>query len=137
MTAVKDGVQVQPSGKLVITFDIPADYSTNVSLYYMDDNGKLTKLDAMVDEAARTITVELEHFSTYILADEETTPSVLLGDVNRDGRVNARDARLLLRYAAGLADETELDLSAGDYNGDGRVNARDARALLRVAAGLA
>lgn len=62
--------------------------------------------------------------------------TVLLGDVNGDGRVNARDARLLLRYAAGLADETELDLAAADYNSDGRINARDARALLRVAAGL-
>jgi hypothetical protein len=60
----------------------------------------------------------------------------LLGDVNGDGRVNARDARLLLRYAAGLADENEIVLDAADYNGDGRVNARDARALLRYAAGL-
>ena len=57
-------------------------------------------------------------------------------DVNGDGRVNARDARLLLRYAAGLVGEEELDLAASDYNGDGRVNARDARAVLRYAAGL-
>jgi hypothetical protein len=63
-------------------------------------------------------------------------PEALLGDVNGDGRVNARDARLLLRYAAGLADENEIVLDAADYNGDGRVNARDARALLRYAAGL-
>ena len=61
---------------------------------------------------------------------------LVLGDVNGDGRVNARDARLLLRYAAGLADENEIVLDAADYNGDGRVNARDARALLRYAAGL-
>ena len=66
----------------------------------------------------------------------EQQVQILLGDVNGDGRVNARDARLLLRYAAGLADETELDLAAADYNGDGRVNARDARAVLRAAAGL-
>ena len=60
----------------------------------------------------------------------------LPGDANGDGRVNARDARLLLRYAAGLVGEEELDLAASDYNGDGRVNARDARAVLRYAAGL-
>ena len=135
-TATKDEVAVQPNGKLTVTFNIPADYSANVSLYYMDASGKLTKLAAVVDAEARTVTVELEHFSTYILVDQDTAPDVLLGDVNGDGRVNARDARLLLRYAAGLADETELDLAAADYNGDGRVNARDARALLRVAAGL-
>ena len=61
---------------------------------------------------------------------------LVLGDVNGGGRVNARDARLLLRYAAGLAAENEIVLVAADYNGDGRVNARDARALLRYAAGL-
>ena len=60
----------------------------------------------------------------------------LMGDVNGDGRVNARDARLLLRYIAGLATEDELDLTVADYNGDSRVNARDARALLRFIAGL-
>lgn len=63
-------------------------------------------------------------------------PEVMLGDVNGDGRVNARDARLLLRYIAGLTEEGEMDVSAADFNGDGRVNARDARAMLRAIAGL-
>jgi hypothetical protein len=90
----------------------------------------------MVASDKRTITVELEHFSTYILADEDTAPSVLLGDVNGDGRVNARDARLLLRYLAGLTEEGEVDVSAADFNGDGRVNARDARAILQYLAGI-
>ena len=62
--------------------------------------------------------------------------AALLGDVNGDGKVNARDARLLLRYIAGLASEDELNLAAADYNADGRVNARDARAILRQIAGL-
>lgn len=59
-----------------------------------------------------------------------------LGDVNGDGKVNARDARAILRHAAGLLGEGEINLDAADYNGDGRVNARDARAILRRAAGL-
>ena len=135
-TAIKDDVAVQPDGKLTVTFAIPADYSTNAAVYYMDAKGKLTKLAGVVDEVTCTITVELEHFSTYILVDQDTAPDVLLGDANGDGRVNARDARLLLRYAAGLAGEDEIDLAAADYNGDGRVNARDARGVLRYAAGL-
>ncbi len=60
----------------------------------------------------------------------------MVGDVNGDGKVNARDARLLLRYAAGLIDEEALDMMAADLNGDGRVNARDARDVLRMAAGI-
>lgn len=59
-----------------------------------------------------------------------------LGDVNGDGKVNARDARALLRYIAGLAQESEIDMAAADYNGDGKINARDARAMLRAIAGL-
>lgn len=70
--------------------------------------------------------------------EQEAIPPIaaLPGDVNGDGRVNARDARLLLRYAAGLAGEDEIDLTAADFNGDGRVNARDARAILRAVAGI-
>ena len=63
-------------------------------------------------------------------------PEVEPGDVNGDGRVNARDARALLRYLAGLVEENELNLAAADYNSDGRINARDARAILRYIAGL-
>ena len=55
---------------------------------------------------------------------------VLMGDVNGDGRINARDARTLLCYVAGLISEDEMNLVAADYNGDGLINARDARSLL-------
>lgn len=61
---------------------------------------------------------------------------VTVGDVNGDGRINARDARALLRLVAGLAEEGEANEAAADVNGDGRVNARDARTLLRQIAGL-
>lgn len=64
--------------------------------------------------------------------------SVALGDVNGDGNVNVRDARLLLRYVTALTEENELVLlAAADVNGDGRVNVRDARAILIYVVGLA
>ena len=52
-------------------------------------------------------------------------------DVNGDGAINARDARQMLLYIAGLSENV-----ACDFNGDGRINARDARAILRYIAGL-
>lgn len=67
---------------------------------------------------------------------ERIPAAVTLGDVNGDGKVNARDARALLRYIAGMADDGEVVEAAADFNGDGRVNARDARELLRFVAGL-
>ena len=63
-------------------------------------------------------------------------PAFVVGDANGDGKVNARDARLILRYAAMLITGDEIDQAAADFNGDGKVNARDARAVLRAAAGL-
>ena len=58
------------------------------------------------------------------------------GDVNGDGRINARDARALLKYLAGLSEDGEVDVTLADYNGDGRVNVRDARAILVMLAGI-
>jgi hypothetical protein len=63
-------------------------------------------------------------------------PEAMMGDLNGDGRINARDARLLLRLIAGLTEEGEVNETVADFNGDGRVNARDARAILRFIAGL-
>ena len=60
-----------------------------------------------------------------------------LGDVNGDGRINARDARQILRYLAGLCGEDELDLSVADFDGNGKINVRDVRALLNYIAGMA
>lgn len=58
-----------------------------------------------------------------------------MGDVNIDGRVNAADARLVLRMSAKL-DSTEPDLYRADADANGKVNATDARTILRVSAGL-
>ncbi len=133
--AYKNGAAVQPDGALTVTFAIPEGYSNNVTVYYLDADGQLHELDVQVNAEDRTVTVQLMHFSTYILVDAESGPAVLLGDVNSDGRINARDARALMRYIAGATEDANIDLVAADLNGDGRVNARDARALLRAIAG--
>lgn len=58
-----------------------------------------------------------------------------MGDVNYDGRINAADARLVLRYSAKL-ETTEFDPYCSDTDGNGKINAFDARTILRVAAGM-
>ena len=71
-----------------------------------------------------------------VLYSGDEGPSVLLGDVDGSGTVNANDALLLMRYVLGLVEETDLDLSVGDYDGDGSVNANDALTIMRFALGL-
>lgn len=75
-TATKDGAAVQPNGTLAVTFAIPAGYSTNVKVYYMAKNGALENVAATVNAADRTVTAQLTHFSTYILADADSQPVV-------------------------------------------------------------
>lgn len=73
-TATKDNVAVQPSGKLVVVFALPDGYSNDVTVYYLNADGNLEALQGTVNSSDRTVSVELEHFSTYILADNATKP---------------------------------------------------------------
>lgn len=126
----------QPVGQMRITINIPADFDkTHMALYYISEDGQAQQLEATVQENASTISVYVDQLGIFALV-QIADVSLLPGDANGDGNVNARDARLILRYIAGLVSEEELELSAADYNGDGNINARDARAVLRDIAGL-
>ena len=89
-------------------------------------------------EAEGEMTYTCDHCGkTKTEAIEKTEPSeVKPGDANGDGKVSASDARAILRYIAGLIDESEFDRTAADYNQDGKVTATDARAILRFIAGI-
>lgn len=67
--AVKDEAKVQPNGKLAVTFRIPEDYSNNVKVLYVADDGTAEEIAATVNASERTIVAELAHFSTYVLID--------------------------------------------------------------------
>jgi uncharacterized Zn finger protein len=62
------------------------------------------------------------------------TSPILLGDVNDDGKINAKDIALLKRFISGLVADNELNLVNGDVNGDGKHNARDITAIKRFIA---
>lgn len=83
------------------------------------------------DEA--TYTFEAKAGEAYMLIN--ATP-LLLGDVDENGKVNTSDARRLLQYAAGVIDETALDLRVADVDGNDKYNTSDARCILQKAAGL-
>lgn len=126
----------QPNGIAQVTFVIPDGYDAEkLALFHISQEGVAQQLEITVDADAGIITAELSHFSVYVLA-QLADPKPLLGDANGDGEVNARDARLVLRYSAKLLDGDQLSLELADVNGDGKVNARDARIILRQAAGL-
>ena len=59
-----------------------------------------------------------------------------LGDANNDHKVNANDARMVLRASAQLVELGTYDLYYMDIDGNGRITASDARTLLRYSAKL-
>ncbi len=67
--AVKDEAKVQPNGTLAVTFRIPDDYSNNVKILYVADDGATEEIAATVNAGERTVVAELTHFSTYVLID--------------------------------------------------------------------
>ena len=61
------------------------------------------------------------------------------GDLDRDGKVLAKEARIILRMSARLEPAPEagsVDFYLADVDGDGRILAKDARAALRMSARL-
>lgn len=58
------------------------------------------------------------------------------GDVDGDGKVTAKDARMALRASAKLEKLTPSETMRADVDGDGKVTGRDARTILRKSAGV-
>lgn len=59
-----------------------------------------------------------------------------LGDVDSNGKVTAKDARMILRHAAKLEMLDDSLLPVADVNGDDKITAADARLVLRYASKL-
>ncbi len=62
--------------------------------------------------------------------------SVTALDVNRDGRVNIRDATRIQKHIAGLTDLNSEELRAADVNGDKKVTVSDATDLQKKLCGI-
>ena len=63
-------------------------------------------------------------------------PSFELGDVNRDGSVNIKDATAIQKNIAGLIEFDTEQNSLADFNEDASVNIKDATAIQKKIAGL-
>ncbi len=57
----------------------------------------------------------------------------LLGDVNGDGTVNSKDARLVLQFSVGAITLTDEEQAAANVNADSAINSKDARIILQTA----
>lgn len=76
------------------------------------------------------------HFDSG-LPDIEDIPDLdIMGDVNGDGIVSARDATMILKYTVGAVTLDDAALKNADMDGDNKVTARDATAILKQIVGI-
>ena len=97
------------------------------------------KEDIVEEKSEQTVTAEV-----YSQTDKENPTSgdctvkvqnIMIGDLNNDGVVNAKDRALLNRYVAKWEGYTTLENpDAADINGDGSINAKDRVLLNRYVA---
>lgn len=68
ITLKSDGVAIQPNGKVKISIPIPSNFDkTKLSIFRISDDGTKIKYDTKVENNFATI--ETDHFSTYVLAE--------------------------------------------------------------------
>ena len=68
-----------------------------------------------------------------VTKNEET--SGILGDVDEDGKIGMKDARLVLKAAVGSEKLTDEQKKLADVDKDGKVGMKDARLILKYAVG--
>ena len=71
-----------------------------------------------------------------VLDSREIVPSYITGDVDRDGKITAGDARIVLRISVKLEYADAATAVLADFNKDGAITADDARSVLRKSVGL-
>ena len=65
----------------------------------------------------------------------EGEDTVILGDLNGDGEINAKDANLIKQIIAGESPADGEALTFADLNSDGEINAKDANLMKQLIAG--
>ena len=135
--AVKaDGTIVDFSKELdipvTVSLPIPEQININrVKLLHKHSDGTMEEVDVKIDKENCTATFTVTHFSLFAFVEL----AALLGDINGDGDIDAKDRMYLARALAGWDGYTVPGVELADFNGDGEVNAKDRMYLARKLAG--
>ena len=93
-----------------------------------EEFGKVTKFNN-TDISVVNPELHVKTGDTFV-AGEETFTVIIYGDVNKDGRVNAKDATLIDEYSVEISTLDEIQMEAADVDiNDGNVNAKDSTAI--------
>ena len=115
---------------------------SNTTVQYIDQytaSGSTQKINYIVRDIGDGIFLlkikagENELYQGYYKVGDVSAPTVLVGDVNNDSKVNSKDLTALARNIAKWIgyDDSNINKDAADTNGDGKVNSKDLTALAR------
>ena len=123
ITLSKNGKKVQHEGMAEVS--IPCK-DENAKVYRVESDNTLTDMQAVYKDGY--LKFYTEHFSDYVVASPRKS---VLGDINNDNEVNAKDRMMLTRHLAKWTGYENIDMTAADVNYDGEVNAKDRIVLKR------
>ena len=112
-------------------------YSGDYGMWQYTENGSVAGIAGDVDKNYCYINYPL-FIPDFNFNSQNPPPtiSVQKGDINKDGKITASDARTVLRISAKLEEMLEENKVIADYNSDDKITASDARAILRKSAKL-
>ncbi len=67
--AYLEGAEIQPNGEVTVHFDIPNAYGENVAVYHISNDGQQEKLESVISEDGKTVSVTLSHFSVFAICN--------------------------------------------------------------------
>ena len=113
----------------------------------VSEDGAKSSTETFFCSVGETYSYKAERFDNYVgptdmvtgvMADSDVTVELYyyrFGDVNRDGRINALDAMLVLRTAASLTTPDAQQLGLADTDGNGSISSDDALRILMYSVG--
>ena len=108
-----------------------------LNVYYIDIADTLTVQASTTVDGELGEYVAANHNSYKKIVIEPASSDFLLGDINGDGEVNAKDSNLLKQMIAGSIEYPagSRENLAADINGDGEISAKDSNLLKQMISG--
>lgn len=145
----KTAIPYKIDGKVVSSIGESA-FANNENLTYVFMYGSVTNIADTAFDGCKSVEFSSypdtyackyadEHGIPCIVLEEEdptkndTNDSVVLGDVNGDGKVTTADVGLANSFAKGVKEPSEVEFLVADINGDGKVTTSDVGKINSIA----
>ncbi len=114
-------VMTEPAESTTVT-------ESSIAMTEPAESTTVTESSTVMTEPAESTTITESTTATTEPTQETTTtpqPEFEIGDVNRDGKLNIKDATAIQKYLAKMIGFDDVQLVLADYNNDNKVNIKD------------